>query len=350
MSILNVTRLEVAKNRARINWLINNLTGLRQEVINDTETVMMELQEISGFMQRYFQLMAIKNKVGQNSQSLTTLLEHVRAQLDMSLGHLSPSIVTPGHLREVLLGIQTELPHHLRLPVDPTKELWKYNALGCVTLLENRKLLILMSIPLLDRESVFEIYQVINLPMPYPRGDQGSGMVARYKMETEYIALNPGRTKFMLLTAEEARKCRNDDLGACASLSPIYVAGNHKMCILELFGGKKEGIKRTCQVEVLANTALPQAISVSDGVWAVATQKPISLSRVCEGQSTRTLRVKPPLSLLKLPLGCSAFGISISLPLYYQVEEKYEEKYSIIELIGRSLVNCTEGIPQCYLE
>lgn len=32
VSILNVTRLELAKNRASINWLINNLQELREEV------------------------------------------------------------------------------------------------------------------------------------------------------------------------------------------------------------------------------------------------------------------------------------------------------------------------------
>lgn len=50
------------------------------------------------------------------------LKEHVRAQLDM----LSLGIVTPGHLRELLLKIQAELPYHFRLPMDPDKELWKY--------------------------------------------------------------------------------------------------------------------------------------------------------------------------------------------------------------------------------
>ena len=123
-----------------------------------------------------------------------TLLEHVRAQLDsLSLGHLSSSTVTPNYLKGILIRIQTELPHHLRLPVDPTEELWKYyNVLGCVTLMENDKLLILRSVPL------FEIYQVINLPISYPRTDQKMGAVARYRLETEYIALDLARTKFMM--------------------------------------------------------------------------------------------------------------------------------------------------------
>ena len=121
----------------------------------------------------------------------------------------------------------------------------------------------------------------------------------------------------MLLPEEEARKCKADALGTCTSVSPIYVTGSHKLCILELFKGDKGGIKRTCQVEILANIMLPRAISVSDGVWAVATQREIELSRVCEGKATKTIKIAPPLTMVELPLGCSAFGVSMTLPPYY---------------------------------
>jgi len=74
----------------------------------------------------------------------------------LSLGQLSPSIVTPSCLRSILVGIRAGLSHHMRSPVDPTKELWMYySALGCVTLLEDDKLLVLISVPPLDRDSIF---------------------------------------------------------------------------------------------------------------------------------------------------------------------------------------------------
>ena len=117
---------------------------MQEEVSNVTESVRLELQELNNFVQQYFQLLSITARVQQTSQSLMTLLEHVRAQLDsLSLGDLSPSIVMPNYLKGILIRIKTELPHHLWLPVDPTEELWKYHsALGCVTLMENDKLLI----------------------------------------------------------------------------------------------------------------------------------------------------------------------------------------------------------------
>lgn len=90
-----------------------------------------ELQELNGFVQS-FQLMTFTNKVLQMSQSLMVLLKHVRAQQDMlSLRHLYPSIVTNSNLEELLLRMQVELPHHLELLVGLTRELCKYNMLGC---------------------------------------------------------------------------------------------------------------------------------------------------------------------------------------------------------------------------
>lgn len=70
--------------------------------------------------------------------------------------------------------------------------------MGCTTLLEDDKLLVLVSVALLDRDSTFEIYQVMNLPLPYPKLRPKIGAVARYKVETEFVALSLARTEFML--------------------------------------------------------------------------------------------------------------------------------------------------------
>ena len=118
----------------------------------------------------------------------------------------------------------------LRFPIDLTEELWKYySALGCVTFLEDKKLLVLVSISLLDRMNMFEIYQVINSTIPSHQVEQKLKKIAKYKIKTEFIALNPARTRFMLLTSEEAKKCKIDTLGTCSAASPIYVAGNDRL-------------------------------------------------------------------------------------------------------------------------
>lgn len=46
--------------------------------------------------------------------------------------------------------------------------------------------------------------------------------MARYRIEAENVALNSPRTKFKILTAEKARKYRDDIFETCTSLSNIY--------------------------------------------------------------------------------------------------------------------------------
>ena len=334
LSILNVTRVDLTKNRQAINRLIKGVLDVEEELGNVTRSMSMELRRLRGFVKRFLQLSMAISRLQQTSQSLHLSLVHVRAQLDMLfLGHLSPSLVGPTHLQNILLKIQTELPHHLRLPSDPTRELWRYySSLGCITLVEEKKILALVPVPLLDRDSTFEVFQVINLPIPYPDPKQELGVVAKYKLEAECIALNLARTQFMLLTKREAEKCKTDALGSCTSKSPMYATGGHRLCLVELFRNNKEGIQQTCHVEVSRRAMMPQAIGLSDGVWAVVLERELALSQVCRGRSTVTIRAAPPLTVISLSMGCSAFGGSITLPPYYQAEEEFETRDSFLAL------------------
>ena len=85
----------------------------------------------------------------------------------LSLGHLSPSENTPRSLRKLLLEIQSHLPSLLRLPHDPTGEFWKfYLTLSCTTVLEKGKMLAVASISFLDSNDNFEIFDILNMPVP----------------------------------------------------------------------------------------------------------------------------------------------------------------------------------------
>ena len=45
--------------------------------------------------------------------------------------------------------------------------------------------------------------------------------------------------------------------GGCTSTGPTYVTDSYNLCVLELFKGDKGGIRRYCQVEILADVVLP---------------------------------------------------------------------------------------------
>jgi len=90
----------------------------------------------------------------------------MQLQLNMlSLGHMSPSLITPGNLRTLLTDIKHRLHVQLRLPGDEIKDLWQfYKCLTCSTVLEENRIMIIISLPLIS--GIYDIYKIYNLPIP----------------------------------------------------------------------------------------------------------------------------------------------------------------------------------------
>ena len=92
-------------------------------------------------------------------------MEHIKLQLNMlSLGHLSPAVITPRGLKKLLVEIESHLPEFLKLQYDPKGKIWKfYQTLNCSTVLDEARFLVIVSIPLLHKFNKFEIYDVFNM-------------------------------------------------------------------------------------------------------------------------------------------------------------------------------------------
>ena len=77
-------------------------------------------------------------------------IEHLQLQLSMLLlGHLPPSVITAQSLKRLLLEMKSKLPHHLILPNDPDRQLWKYDqSLACITILDRGIFLVIVSVAL----------------------------------------------------------------------------------------------------------------------------------------------------------------------------------------------------------
>lgn len=78
-------------------------------------------------------------------------LDNLKIELNMlSLSPLSPSTITPSIPKYVLTEIESRLPDNLRLPADLQTKLWYfYRTLTCKTLLEDDKILIVISVLLI---------------------------------------------------------------------------------------------------------------------------------------------------------------------------------------------------------
>lgn len=128
----------------------------------------------------------------------------------LSTLRVSPSLISPVHLRAVLNEIFTRLPKHYIFFANPEKELWHfYEALTNNTIIILTKLIISMDIPLLEVDSKFDLYNAYNFGIPYmPENISESeekspyGMTATYKLEAPAVMINHARAHYSLLTRE----------------------------------------------------------------------------------------------------------------------------------------------------
>ena len=81
----------------------------------------------------------------------------------------------------------------------------------CTTALDKGTFLVIVSVLLLDNTNTFKIFNIFNMPVPVKDPviptDKLPSMVARYRLETDSIAVNLAQMKFVLLTPTEQEHC-----------------------------------------------------------------------------------------------------------------------------------------------
>ena len=91
-------------------------------------------------------------------------------------------------MKKLLTGIENHLPEFLRLPYDSKGKIWKfYQTPTCSTMLDEGRLLVIVSVLLLEKINKFEIYDAFDMPVPH---DKTPNMVASYRLEAVSIAVN----------------------------------------------------------------------------------------------------------------------------------------------------------------
>ena len=81
-------------------------------------------------------------------------------------GKLKPSFTDPVQLRQELLWINKQLPARPSLPKDPHGNVWHYyRFLTMNPVIHGSKLVLMIRIPLIDLDSVMNLYKIHKLPI-----------------------------------------------------------------------------------------------------------------------------------------------------------------------------------------
>ena len=255
----------------------------------------------------------ILSRLQTGSVSIENNIDKIFEYLRIMSNHKATSaVIPPVALRKLLLKIEdrTRANPQLRLPYDPRAgEIWKYySVIKVMPIVMDKMLVILMTIPMLDKMLELNIYQVHNLPaIP-----QGQEVEALYQLESEYFAIGKHGMYVMLPTEQSVRICLQTELAICILEQALYPVKHITWCIYALFIDDEECIKRDCKYSV-SKVSGNRAISLGGYLWAVSSIKQEQLQVRCL-EETHVIEIQPPLQIVYLGNGCEGYSPSMFLP------------------------------------
>ena len=187
---------------------------------------------------------AILSRLQTGSVSIENNIDKIFEYLRIMSNHKATSaVIPPVALRKLLLKIEDRMRANprLRLPYDPRAgEIWKYYSVIKVTpIVMDKMLVVLMTIPVLDKTLELNIYQVHNLPAIPP----GQEVESLYQLENRYFAIGRHGLYVTLPSKQSIRICLQTELAICILEQALYPVKHVTWCIYALFIDDEHRIK-----------------------------------------------------------------------------------------------------------
>ena len=342
ISVVNATKVQLDDVIDTVNDLNDFTAKLNYELNNVTLLTFRTVDELKRFQADYFD-------IDMHDQILQTNLRLIKQQLfkfkliisDALQGQVTPLLIEPNKFKKLLLEIQNEIDSRFQMPFDVRTELMKYyQYLTCDVFQSLHGFGIVLSIPLVSVNSKFDIYEVINVPVPYTN----TSFLFMYDVSHKYIAMSYDHTKFVYLSSSEFEKCSNVHSKFCHITSAIRFVSQHlSSCIIEKLYSHS---MKSCNAKFVPDSiVLPQAFDLNNGNWLIVTDRIQTFTVMCKNSSVqRTLT--PPTAHLQVPIGCTAQSQTLKIPTtFYQHSdvnllvplEMYTSNVSVLDFVPSTI-------------
>jgi hypothetical protein len=311
-TILNGSHLEIEQNRKAINELIFALDTWKGqwEIVNRT---MSQLQRRDRGL-RMIVYAEILNAL------LTEFMGQIlkkEMQINSVLNHkIDPTVIEPTVLVDLLQNITRKLPLNVFLPYKNDDLIAVYKNLDVATVATTRGILILISIPLLNSRTEFQLYHVVNIAVFL----RDTNITAKYQITTNYFAMSMDHSWVMYLTSNEFHRCNVPHQKYCAISSPLYHTSFYDNdCVINYFL-KKQHSKIKCPMKFEETGMKMEARYLIAGHWIISVPHSVVLRIICRAKPKMSILIEPPLYILKLLPGCEAISHDFKLTTYYKGE------------------------------
>ena len=236
----------------------------------------------------------------------------------MTSHRATSAMIPPMALRRLLRKIKDRMRTNprLTLPYDPeTKDIWGYyGVIKVVPLVVDKLLIVLMTIPILDKSLELNVYRVHNLPALPPDQilEPEQQVAATYQLEGEYFAIGKHGVYVTVLTEAAVKLRLESGLAVCMMGQALYPAKQVTWCVYALFIANDERIRRDCKYN-LESVVSNRAISLGSYLWAISSVNHKQI-QVCCLEETHVIEIRPPLQIIYMGNGCEGYSPSMFIP------------------------------------
>ena len=326
ISIINMTRHEVSKNRIAINNLITVQNKLENHLKMITGRIEKQLNEFQNYAVLYNHITLVINQIKELIVMSDRRIDIICGQLNtLSIGHLSPEIITPLHLKALLMEIQSVIPKQYELPSNPKDELWSfYSMLRCSTVLFNNSMTVIVDIPLLDINQKMNLHKIHNLEIPYINETvqlNGPQITAQYDIPQQAILVNDEKNHYATLGVSELQHCSQISTDFCSIQSPIYQSSMSRDYAYAHFSKDKIKIKQFCDIKIKKNS-LPKGEYLFKGHWVIASTTQLTFTVLCDSRTVGPTQhseivANGPISFIHLKANCKAYNSHMILDSFF---------------------------------
>ena len=189
--ILELTHLILTMNQVREHK--NALYDIDNRLLFVNKTLMTNIKT-SMLSMTYHELIAVEARIvlARLSNGIIGLQENVDKIYEylrkMASHEVNPLVLPPDSLRQVLQSIKEEMRQNprLELPYDPDQDIWSYYSIMRVSpIIMEDFLLVILTVPLVDKSLQMDLYKVHNLPALHPK----LNIQFTYQLEGKYLAI-----------------------------------------------------------------------------------------------------------------------------------------------------------------
>ena len=333
LRVLNSTRVATEQNRNALRSLRNAIQSMTESHIKLIQMSNSEAELLSISLQVADLAEAI-HQVARSAHRLYSALTLLSDKLALAqVGILHADLISSRDLTRVLRKIDKSLPTNFALPF-PAQKTTEYARIVKTKVVRNEDTYhVLFYIPLLHTLHAFDVYRFF--PYHVPLHDQNVSL-AYVPNEPRYLIISENRQQYIQPEDSEMEVCILAKQPFCQFHEPAYSAANAASCIVSLFRKDAVAITRYCSPIIRPTNDSPKAYYISRGKWLLVAKPPLQLTTVCP-ENSNTLSVESAVSVITLPIECSASSASIYLPPYYASETHLElPAFNLDQLVNSS--------------